>query len=170
MVTPATAERFGARLAGSGIAAGAIACQQIAKRSGHANTIGLDMGGGGGGGGGETSTDISLVSEGELHVTNEWAVEFGYPIGFSAIDVRTIGAGGGSLAWIDDGGSLRNGPQSAGADPGPACYGRGNRHATNSDANVVLWRLGTELLGGAMQLDADAARTQWTGPWRSRLA
>jgi N-methylhydantoinase A len=107
---------------------------------------------------GGTSTDISLVADGELHVTNDWAVEFGYPIGFPAIDVHTIGAGGGSLAWIDAGGSLRNGPQSAGADPGPACYGRGNLDATNSDANLVLGRLGTELLGGAMRLDADAAR------------
>jgi N-methylhydantoinase A len=150
VITPSTAERFGARLAGSGIAAGAIACQQIAKLAGHENAIGLDMGG--------TSTDISLVKEGELHVTNDWGVEFGYPIGFPAIDVHTIGAGGGSLAWIDDGGSLRNGPQSAGADPGPACYGRGNSQATNSDANVVLGRLGTELLGGAMTLDVEAAR------------
>lgn len=149
VVTPRTAERFGARLAGSGIAAGAIACRQIARTAGHENAVGLDMGG--------TSTDISLVSKGELKVTNDWAVEFGYPIGFPAIDVRTIGAGGGSLAWIDDGGSLRNGPQSAGADPGPACYGRGNQIATNSDANVVLGRLGTALLGGAMRLDPKAA-------------
>lgn len=150
VITTTTAERFGARLAGSGIAAGAIACQHIAKTAGHRNAVGLDMGG--------TSTDISLVSDGELHVTNDWGVEFGYPIGFPAIDVRTIGAGGGSLAWIDDGGSLRNGPQSAGADPGPACYGRGNLNATNSDANVVLGRLGTALLGGTMRLDAQAAR------------
>jgi N-methylhydantoinase A len=149
VITPSTAERFGARLAGSGIAAGAIACQQIARLAGHPNAIGLDMGG--------TSTDISLIKEGELRVTSDWAVEFGYPIGFPAIDVHTIGAGGGSLAWIDDGGSLRNGPQSAGADPGPACYRRGNSQATNTDANVVLGRLGTDLLGGAMTLDGETA-------------
>ena len=65
----------------------------------------------------------------------------------------TIGAGGGSLAWIDDAGSLRNGPQSAGADPGPACYGRGGDQPTNTDANVVLGRLGDTLVGGAMTLD-----------------
>ena len=69
----------------------------------------------------------------------------------------TIGAGGGSFAWIDEAGSLRNGPQSAGAHPGPACYGRGNDRPTNTDANLVLGRLGEELIGGAMQLDRAAA-------------
>ena len=86
---------------------------------GFENSIGLDMGG--------TSTDISLVYDGELRITKEWYVEYGYPICFPSIEVLTIGAGGGSLAWIDAAGSLRNGPQSAGADPGPACYGRGGR-------------------------------------------
>ena len=75
---------------------------------------------------GGTTTDISLVYEGEERITKEWFVEYGYPICFPSIEVLTIGAGGGSLAWIDEAGSLRNGPQSAGADPGPACYGRGN--------------------------------------------
>ena len=73
------------------------------------------------------------------------------------IEVLTIGAGGGSLAWIDAAGSLRNGPQSAGADPGPACYGNGGEEPTNTDANVVLGRLGGELVGGGMTLDRDAA-------------
>ena len=78
---------------------------------------------------GGTSTDISLVYDGELRTTNEWFVEYGYPICFPSIEVLTIGAGGGSLAWIDAAGSLRNGPQSAGADPGPACYGSGGERA-----------------------------------------
>ena len=74
-------------------------------------------------------------------VANEWSVEFGYPIMFPSIEIVTIGAGGGSVAWIDAGGSLRNGPQSMGADPGPAAYQRGGEEATNTDANLVLGRL-----------------------------
>ena len=116
---------------------------------GYENSIGLDMGG--------TSTDISLVYQGQERITKEWFVEYGYPICFPSIEVLTIGAGGGSLAWIDGAGSLRNGPQSAGANPGPACYLRGNEEATNTDANVVLGRLGADLIGGAMTLDAAAA-------------
>jgi N-methylhydantoinase A len=98
-----------------------------------------------------------LVHDGEMRTTNEWAVEYGYPISFPSIEILTIGAGGGSLAWIDDAGSLRNGPQSAGADPGPACYLRGGEEPTNTDANVVLGRLGTELVGGGMKLDRSVA-------------
>jgi N-methylhydantoinase A len=150
VMTPKTAARYAVRLAASGIAAGAIASRHIAELCGYPNAIGLDMGG--------TSTDISLVWQGEARVTKEWYVEYGYPIMFPSIEVLTIGAGGGSLAWIDEAGSLRNGPQSAGADPGPACYGRGNEQPTNTDANVVLGRLGEALIGGAMMLDAGAAR------------
>ena len=106
---------------------------------------------------GGTSTDISLVYGGEPRTTKEWFVEYGYPIVFPSIEVLTIGAGGGSLAWIDEAGSLRNGPQSAGSDPGPACYGRGGEQPTNTDANLVLGRLGERLVGGAMSLDRDAA-------------
>jgi N-methylhydantoinase A len=106
---------------------------------------------------GGTSTDVSLIYQGQERITKEWFVEYGYPICFPSIEVLTIGAGGGSLAWIDGAGSLRNGPQSAGANPGPACYQRGNDEATNTDANVVLGRLGAELIGGAMKLDAAAA-------------
>jgi N-methylhydantoinase A len=149
VMTPETADRWAVRLAGSGIAAGAIASRHIAGLCGFDNAIGLDMGG--------TSTDISLVYEGEERITNEWSVEYGYPIRFPSIEVLTIGAGGGSLAWLDDAGSLRNGPQSAGADPGPACYGQGGEEATNTDANVVLGRLGSELIAGAMSLDGERA-------------
>ncbi|GGD29520.1 hydantoinase/oxoprolinase family protein [Aureimonas glaciei] len=151
VMTPASVKDFAARLAGSGIAAGAIASRHIAGLCGYPNSIGLDMGG--------TSTDVSLAYEGQSRVTKDWYIEFGYPIRFSSIEVLTIGAGGGSLAWTDDAGSLRNGPQSAGAFPGPACYGNGNPQPTNTDANVTLGRLGTSLAGGKVTLDPVLART-----------
>ena len=151
VMTPATAGQFAGRLAGSGIAAGAIASRHIAMLCGYENSIGLDMGG--------TSCDVSLVFGGESRVTKDWHIEFGYPIRFPSIEVLTIGAGGGSLAWIDDAGSLHNGPQSAGADPGPACYGRGNTTPTNTDANLALGRLGTSLAGGQIELDKAASET-----------
>ena len=106
---------------------------------------------------GGTSTDVCLCDRGELPVTKDWHVEYGYPICFPSIEVLTIGAGGGSLAWIDKGGSLRNGPQSAGSRPGPACYNQGGTEPTNSDANVMLGRLGTSLAGGAIRLHRDLA-------------
>lgn len=149
VMTPASAKDFAARLAGSGIAAGAIASRFIGNLCGYENSIGFDMGG--------TSTDVSLAYQGESTVTKDWYIEFGYPIRFPSIEVLTIGAGGGSLAWKDEGGSLRNGPQSAGANPGPACYSNGNEVATNSDANVVLGRLGTSLAGGDITLDPKLA-------------
>jgi N-methylhydantoinase A len=149
VMTPRLAQRYAVRLAASGIAAGAIASRHIATLCGFSNAIGFDMGG--------TSTDVSLVYNGEERVTKEWFVEYGYPICFPSIEVLTIGAGGGSFAWIDEAGSLRDGPQSAGANPGPACYGRGNDRPTNTDANLVLGRLGNRLIGGAMILDRAAA-------------
>ncbi len=149
VMTAAGVRDFAGRLAGSGIAAGAIASRHIAAQCGFPNAIGLDMGG--------TSCDVSLAYEGQSRVTKDWWIEFGYPIRFPSIEVLTIGAGGGSLAWVDEAGGLRNGPQSAGADPGPACYGRGNAVPTNTDANVTLGRLGTGLAGG-LTLDAAAAR------------
>lgn len=149
VMTPAMVRDYAVRLAASGIAAGAIAARHVAGLCGHEHAIGLDMGG--------TSTDICLVHDGEIPVTKAWSVEFGYPIIFPSIEILTIGAGGGSLAWIDPAGSLRSGPQSAGADPGPAAYGRGGTEPTNTDANVVLGRLGTELVGGGMALDGAAS-------------
>ncbi|UHD43855.1 hydantoinase/oxoprolinase family protein [Aureimonas altamirensis] len=151
VMTPASVRDFSARLAGSGIAAGAIASRFIGNLCGFPNSIGFDMGG--------TSTDVSLAWAGEPRITKDWYIEFGYPIRFPSIEVLTIGAGGGSLAWQDEGGSLRNGPQSAGAYPGPACYRNGNATATNTDANVVLGRLGTSLVGGKIMLDPELART-----------
>ncbi|MFO1146768.1 MAG: hydantoinase/oxoprolinase family protein [Alsobacter sp.] len=145
VMTAKTAEKFAARLSASGIAAGAIASRFVAENAGFKNSIGLDMGG--------TSTDVSLCDNGNLRVTKEWFVEYGYPICFPSIEVLTIGAGGGSLAWIDAAKSLRNGPQSAGSTPGPACYGRGGAEPTNCDANVVLGRLSDRLAGGKVALD-----------------
>ncbi|MBP0440105.1 hydantoinase/oxoprolinase family protein [Tianweitania sediminis] len=150
VMTPASVRDFSARLAGSGIAAGAIASRFIGNLCGFPNSIGFDMGG--------TSTDVSLAYAGEPRITKDWYIEYGYPIRFPSIEVLTIGAGGGSLAWQDEGGSLRNGPQSAGAHPGPACYKNGNKTATNTDANVVLGRLGTSLAGGKITLDPSLAR------------
>lgn len=145
VMTPHAVRDFAARLAGSGIAAGAIASRFIGNLCGFPNTIGFDMGG--------TSTDVSVSVNGEPRITKDWYIEYGYPIRFPSIEVLTIGAGGGSLAWQDEGGSLRNGPQSAGASPGPACYQNGNKVATNTDANVVLGRLGSSLAGGKITLD-----------------
>jgi N-methylhydantoinase A len=151
VMTSETVPRYAARLASSGIAAGAIASKYIAGLCGYKNAIGFDMGG--------TSTDISLMYEGELRITKDWSIEYGYPIGFPSIEILTIGAGGGSISWIDEGGSLRNGPQSAGAEPGPACYGLGGTEPTNTDANLVLGRLDTKLLDGLMHLDKEASLT-----------
>ncbi|SNB72008.1 N-methylhydantoinase A [Arboricoccus pini] len=149
VMTANTAQDFAGRLAGSGIAAGAIASRHIAMLCGYQNSIGVDMGG--------TSADVSLVFEGQSRVTKDWHIQFGYPIRFPSIEVLTIGAGGGSLAWIDDAGALHNGPQSAGANPGPACYGNGNEVATNTDANLALGRLGEGLAGGEIRLDRELA-------------
>ncbi|MGX6447451.1 hydantoinase/oxoprolinase family protein [Patulibacter sp. S7RM1-6] len=160
VMTPEAVQKLSVRLAASGIAAGAVACQHTAALCGYPNAIGLDMGG--------TSTDISLVHDGQLRTTNEWFVEYGYPICFPSIEVLTIGAGGGSLGTIDAAGSLRNGPQSAGSVPGPAAYGQGGTEPTNTDANVVLGRLGAELAGGGMTLDPapaeEAIRTRIAEP------
>lgn len=150
-MTSEMVKRFPVRLAASGIAAGAIAAQHVAEQCGFPHAVGLDMGG--------TSTDISLIADGELRETNEWEVEYGHPIVFPSIEVLSIGAGGGSLAHIDIAGSLRNGPQSAGADPGPACYRRGGSEPTNTDANLWLNRLGTDLADGEMTLDRSSSRS-----------
>jgi N-methylhydantoinase A len=151
VMTTAMAEQLPVRLAASGLAAGAIATQHLAGACGLPHAIGLDMGG--------TSTDVSVVAEGEVQTTKRWFVEWGHPICFPSVDIRTIGAGGGSVIWIDEAGALRNGPQSAGSNPGPACYERGGELPTNTDANLVLGRLGDELIGGAMTLSREAARS-----------
>ena len=121
VMTPEAVQKLAVRLAASGIAAGAVAARYTAALCGHKNVIGVDMGG--------TSTDISLVYDGQLRTTNEWFVEYGHPICFPSIEVLTIGAGGGSLAKIDAAGSLRNGPQSAGSRPRAGGVRQGRRGA-----------------------------------------
>jgi N-methylhydantoinase A len=131
----------------SGPAGGVVAAANLATQSGYANLIAFDMGG--------TSTDVSLIRGGKP--TKRSLVEMaGFPVRVPTLDIHTIGAGGGSIAWVDPGGLLKVGPQSAGADPGPALYGRGGTDATVTDANIVLGRLaGSALIGGAMTVFPD---------------
>jgi N-methylhydantoinase A len=134
----------------SGPAAGAKGAGLVGEARGQRNVIGMDMGG--------TSTDVSLVEEGEPLSTTEYEVQFDVPVSAPMVDVTTIGSGGGTIAWVDEGGSLRVGPKSAGADPGPAAYPNGGDRPTITDANLVLGRLDPEaFLGGEMVLDVDAA-------------
>lgn len=133
----------------SGPAAGVVGAIRQAGRSGRTNLITFDMGG--------TSTDVCLVVSGEPSVSPETEVD-GLPIRTPVLDIVTVGAGGGSLVWIDDGGMLRVGPRSAGAVPGPACYGRGGREPTVTDAHLVRGTIRPDaFLGGTMRLDPDAA-------------
>lgn len=133
----------------SGPAGGAVAGRYVAQQAGLPNVITVDMGG--------TSFDVCLVSDGELPMTQERKV-MDLPVRIPSVDILTIGAGGGSLGWIDKGGQFRVGPQSAGAEPGPAAYHRGGSAATVTDANVVLGILGDrQLLAGEVELDAAAA-------------
>jgi N-methylhydantoinase A len=136
----------------SGPTGGTVAARHVAAALGHDHVVTFDMGG--------TSTDCSTIVDGELSFTTSFELEFGVPIQVPMIDIRTIGAGGGSVAWIDRGGMLRVGPRSAGARPGPACYGFGGTAPTVTDANLVLGRLDpARFLGGTMTLDVAAART-----------
>ena len=134
----------------SGPAAGVIGAVAIAGQAHQPNSISIDMGG--------TSFDVSLSYQGEVRRTQESEIER-LPVKVPMVDIHTLGAGGGSIAWVDPGGAMRVGPQSAGSDPGPACYGRGGTEPTVTDANLVLGRLGTKsLLGGNMTLDIELAR------------
>lgn len=135
----------------SGPTGGVIAGKHIASLVGIDHLVTIDMGG--------TSTDTSTIVGGQENFTTDFEIEFGIPIQIPMIDIRTIGAGGGSIAWIDKGGMLRVGPESAGADPGPACYGGGGNKATVTDANLILGRINPDnFLGGDMKLDISAAR------------
>jgi N-methylhydantoinase A len=139
------------QIAVSGPTGGVIAAKAIAKLLGLPNLVTLDMGG--------TSTDVSTVVDGREKFTTDFEIEWGRPVQIPMIDIRTIGAGGGSIARIDAGGMLVVGPESAGANPGPACYGTGGTLPTVTDADVVLGRISaSNFLGGAMALDAQAAR------------
>jgi N-methylhydantoinase A len=135
----------------SGPVGGVLSAIFFGQLTGRSNLISMDMGG--------TSFDVSLIANGRANQTAEFEIEWGLPVYTPMIDVRTIGAGGGSIAWIDKGGLLRVGPESAGSQPGPACYGRGGTRPTVTDANLVLGRLSAEyFLGGALELDIGAAR------------
>jgi len=150
ILSAAAAARQPVRTILSGPAGGVAGALGVARRAGIERLLSFDMGG--------TSTDVALLdTTRDLPVTIEGQVN-GMPVRVPMLDIHTAGAGGGSLAWMDGTGALQVGPQSAGADPGPACYGRGNR-ATVTDANLVLGRLHPDhFLGGAMRLDGERAR------------
>ena len=159
----AGALRMPAAAVESGPAAGVIAAQRLGRQIGRTNLISFDMGG--------TTAKASLIENGRIETTSEyevggqgnvgrWLHGTGHPIRVPVIDLAEVSAGGGSIAWIDPGGALRVGPGSAGAEPGPACYGRGGDRPTVTDANVVLGYLSpTHLLGGRLPIDAAAAET-----------
>ena len=137
----------------SGPAAGVVGAARVARLAGIERAIAFDMGG--------TSTDVCAIIGGEPDRAAERSVG-GLPVRLPALDVHTVGAGGGSLVWRDAGGALRVGPQSAGADPGPACYGGGGTRPTVTDANLLLGRLPGRLAGG-LELDRDAAERALDG-------
>lgn len=149
-MTAETARDHAVNIVNSGPAGGAVAGAFIGKLVGDDHLISVDMGG--------TSFDIGLIVGGVPRVSSEGMFE-GYPVKIPAVDVHAIGAGGGSIAWIDKGGALNVGPQSAAADPGPACYGIGGEQPTVTDANLALGRLNANyFLGGEMKLYPDPAR------------
>jgi N-methylhydantoinase A len=156
------ASEFPVRTIVSGPAGGVVGAFHVASNDGYPNIITFDMGG--------TSTDVALC-KGEIQVTHEGEID-GLPVGIPMIDIHTVGAGGGSIAELDIGGALRVGPQSAGADPGPICYGRGERF-TVTDANVILGRLPPRFfLGGTAPLatgriEPIVKAMQWTRGWKS---
>jgi N-methylhydantoinase A len=149
-VAPAAkASRAGAWSVLSGPAGGAVGAGLLAQLSGEGNALGFDMGG--------TSCDVCVIEDGEVRRTDSRKIG-GRPIQLPMVDVHTVGAGGGSIGWRDSGGALRVGPRSAGAEPGPACYGRGGTEPTVTDANLLLGHLaGSSELAGGVALNAEAA-------------
>ena len=149
-VTPSAVRRVPVNTFFSGPAGGVVGCMGLGAEVGITNQITFDMGG--------TSTDVCLIREGEP-AKKDLREMAGFPVRTRTMDIHTIGAGGGSIAWVDAGGLLKVGPMSAGAYPGPAAYGRGGTRPTVTDANVVLGRLSPKaLLGGRMGMHADRAR------------
>ena len=160
LMSPERARTLPVRTALSGPAAGAIGAAHSAKRSGRRRVITLDMGG--------TSADVALIRDFQADISFERDVA-GFPIRLPSVDIETVGAGGGSIAWFDRDALLKVGPASAGADPGPACYGRGGGQPTVTDANLVLGRLSARgLLAGEMGLDESLARAAFA-PIAERL-
>src|SRR6185436_6922305 len=149
-VSPGAVRRLPVNTFFSGPAGGVIGTASLGGLLRLPNLVTFDMGG--------TSTDVCLIRDGEPAKKSERQMG-GFPVRTRSIDIHTIGAGGGSIAWVDAGGLLKVGPQSAGAHPGPAAYGRGGTLPTVTDANVVLGRLNPRtLLGGRMAMHADRAR------------
>lgn len=140
----------------SGPASGVMAAVATGRRAGIANLLTYDMGG--------TSTDVAMIKAGVAPVSNEIEVEYAMPIHVPMVDVRTVGAGGGSIARIDAGGMLRVGPESAGSTPGPVCYGRGGTRVTISDANLILGRLPASRFGQAAEAAHQAMAEQIATP------
>jgi N-methylhydantoinase A len=134
----------------SGPAAGAIAAAKIASQLGIDDIVTFDVGG--------TSTDVALIHEGRPYLNTQKQVQWGLPARVPMLDVESVGAGGGSIGWIDQGGALKMGPQSAGSTPGPVCYGRGGTEPTLSDALLLKGVLADELADGRVRLDKEAAR------------
>jgi N-methylhydantoinase A len=137
----------------SGPAGGAVGAARAAREAGIADAISFDMGG--------TSTDVCLIADGAIERSTEREVG-GFPIRLPTVDLHTVGAGGGSIVWRDGGGAIRVGPESAGAEPGPACYGRGGTRPTVTDANLLLGRL-PDRLAGRLELDRSAAERALDG-------
>lgn len=152
VMTVDSAKQFPVRTALSGPAAGVMAGRAIAQAAGFSNVITCDMGG--------TSFDVALIADGESALAAQTSIDFGLVVRTPMIEISTIGAGGGSIAHVDQGGILQVGPQSAGSEPGPVCYALGNDQPTVTDANVVLGRINAERpIGGKLKrLDTDAAR------------
>jgi N-methylhydantoinase A len=158
--TFAAAKRSPIAVVESGPVAGVLGSQALGELLGEKNLISFDMGG--------TTAKCSLIEDGQVKVTTEYRIERtrtrpGYPIKVPVVDIVEIGAGGGSIAWLDAVGALHVGPKSAGAQPGPACYGRGGEEPTVTDANVLVGRINPEyFLGGEIPLDVERARRAMT--------
>ena len=149
VVSFSTAAEFPVRTLLSGPSTGVVAAQEVARSAGHGNVITFDAGG--------TSSDVALLADGICRRTGEGEIQ-GYPVKAQMLEIHSVGAGGGSIASVDSGGLLKVGPESAGAEPGPVCYGLGGDRPTVTDANIVLGILSpSNLLGGRMQLQRGLA-------------
>jgi N-methylhydantoinase A len=154
VMSPDQAKKLPVAMMESGPVGGVIAAAEIGRRLGMPNVITFDMGG--------TTAKTSLIQDGTISVAQGYhvgGIASGHPVMFPVVEIVEVGAGGGSIAWIDEVGALKLGPRSAGSDPGPICYGRGGTDPTVTDANVILGRIGAQsFLGGEMKLDEAAAR------------
>ncbi|MBK8441042.1 MAG: hydantoinase/oxoprolinase family protein [Rhodobacter sp.] len=156
MVSAAHVAKEAVKTVMSGPASGVMAAVATGRRAGTPNLLTYDMGG--------TSTDVAMIRGGVAPVSNEIEVEYAMPIHVPMVDVRTVGAGGGSIARVDEGGLLRVGPESAGSSPGPVCYGRGGERVTISDANLILGRLPASRFGQAAKAARAAMQAQIATP------